>query len=197
MTFQPMPAADLAPLFTEARTHAGWCSDPVPAELLRQLYELARMGPTSMNCQPMRLVFVTTPEARERLLTAVNPTNTDKTRAAPVTAIVAFDSQFYEWMPKIWHNPAARDNFAGNTALAEATAFRNGSMQGAYLIMAARALGLDCGPMSGFNNAKLDAEFFPDGRWKSNFLCNLGRGDVAAVKPRQPRLAFEDACVVL
>ena len=197
MTHPRVAEASLGQLFTEARTHSGWNADPVPASLLQELYELARLGPTSMNCQPMRLVFLTTAEAKERLRPALNASNVDKAMAAPVTAIVSFDSQYYEWMPKVWHNPAARDNFASNPALAEATAFRNGSIQGGYLILAARALGLDCGPMSGFNNAKVDAEFFPDGRWKSNFLCNLGRGDASRLKSRQPRLAFEDACRVL
>ena len=184
-------------LFNDARTHNGWLPEPVPEALLRTLYDTLRNGPTSMNTQPLRLVFLTTPEARERLLPALSAGNLEKTRAAPVTVIVAYDTRFYDELPRVWHNPAARDMFANNAALAEATAFRNASMQGGYLILAARALGLDCGPMSGVDLAKVDAEFFPDGRWKTNFLCNLGRGDPAKLMPRLPRLPFDDACRVL
>ena len=184
-------------LFNDARTHNGWLPEPVPEALLRTLYDTLRNGPTSMNTQPLRLVFLTTPEARERLLPALSAGNLEKTRAAPVTVIVAYDTRFYDELPRVWHNPAAREMFAGNVPLAETTAFRNASMQGGYLILAARALGLDCGPMSGVDLAKVDAEFFPDGRWKTNFLCNLGRGDPAKLMPRQPRLPFDDACRVL
>ena len=194
---QPIDAAAQRQVFTDARSQNGWLAEPVPQESLRALYDLVRSAPTSMNCQPMRLVFLTTAAAKERLLPALLPGNVDKTRDAPVTVVVAYDTRFYEELPKVWHNPAARTMFADNAALAEITAFRNGSMQGGYLILAARALGLDCGPMSGFNLDKVNAEFFPDGRWKTNFLCNLGRGDPGKVMERQPRLPFEDACQVL
>ena len=184
-------------MFTGARSQNGWLPEPLPEETLRALYDVVRSGPTSMNCQPMRLVFLTTEAARDRLMPALLPGNVDKTRSAPVTVIVAYDARFYEEFPKIWHNPAAGELYAGNAALAETTAVRNGSMQGGYLILAARALGLDCGPMSGFNLDKVNAEFFPDGRWRANFLCNLGRGDSAKLMQRQPRLPFDEACQVL
>ena len=190
-------AAAFDVLFNDARTHNGWLPDPVPEAVLRTLYDTLRNGPTSMNSQPLRLVFLTTDASRQRLLPSLMSGNVEKTRTAPVTVIVAYDSRFYDELPRMFYNPAARDLFAGNAALAEATAFRNGSMQGGYLILAARALGLDCGPMSGVDLAKVNAEFFPDGRWKTNFLCNLGRGDPAKLMPRQPRLPFEEACLVL
>lgn len=186
----------LAQLFTGAHTPGGWLPDPVSEATLRELYALACMGPTSMNCQPMRLVFVTTPEGKARLLSALSAGNVDKVKQAPVTAIVAYDTQFYELMPQVWPGPGTRDMFAGNAALASITATRNGTLGGGYLIMAARALGLDCGPMSGFDNTKLDAEFFPDGRFKSNFICGLGMGDPAKLRPRNVRLSFEQACKV-
>lgn len=183
-------------LFETARSHNGWRDTPVPPETLRELHRLASIAPTAFNAQPMRLVFVTTGEGRARLLPALRPTNVDKTMSAPVVAIVAYDSRFYELIPRLYHNPAAGEMFINNSQLAGSTAFRNGTLQGAYLIMAARALGLDCGPMSGFDNAKLDAEFFPDGRFKSNFLCAIGEGDPAKLFGRLPRLGFDDACVV-
>jgi 3-hydroxypropanoate dehydrogenase len=194
------PAIDtpaLEQLFSHAHTHNGWLPQPVPEATLRELHRLASLPPTSMNCQPMRLLFLTTAAAKERLVPFLMAGNVDKTRAAPVTAIVAYDTQFYELMPQVWHGKGTREMFAGNAALAAITATRNGTLGGAYLILAARALGLDCGPMSGFDTAKVDAEFFPDGRFKSNFLCNLGVGDVAKVMPRNPRLSFEQACQVL
>lgn len=186
-----------AVLFTEARSQNGWLDKPVGESLLQELYELTRTGPTSMNCQPARFVFLTTDAAKARLLPALMPGNVEKTRTAPVVAIVAYDSRFFEEMPRIWHNPAARDMFGGNAALAASTAFRNGSLQGGYMMLAARGLGLDCGPMSGFATDKVDAEFFPDGRWKTNFLCGLGHGDSAKLMARQPRLPFEDACRII
>lgn len=196
--FPRIEGLSLQRLFTSARTHAAWWPRAVPEALLRELYALASLGPTSMNCQPMRVLWLITPQAKQRLLPALNAGNVEKTLSAPVTAIVAFDSRFHEEMPRIWHNPAAAERFAADASLAELTALRNSSLQGGYLIMAARALGLDCGPMSGFDNAKVDAEFFPDGRWRSNFLCNLGLGKGGdALKPRQPRLTFEDACQML
>lgn len=181
-------------LFRNARTANGFTDQPVSDELLRQVYELAALGPTSMNCQPARYVFVRTPEGKARLKACLSPGNVDKTLAAPVTAIVAVDSQFHEHMPQVWHGEGARELFAGNAALAQATALRNGTLGGAYLIIAARALGLDCGPMSGFDMDKLNAAFFADGRYKANFLVNLGHGDDSQLFPRNPRLAFEQAC---
>lgn len=184
-------------IFREARTHTAWLPEPVPVELLKRVYELARMGPTSANSSPARFVFLTTPEAKERLVPALAPGNVDKTRSAPVTAIIAWDSEFHEHLPRLFPQHDMRSVFLGKQALIEETAFRNSSLQGAYFILAARALGLDCGPMSGFDAKKADAEFFPDGKWKSNFLCNLGHGDKGKLFPRNPRLSFEEACLVL
>lgn len=192
-----LPDSSLQRLFLDARTVAQFTDAPVPLALLQELYALVRMAPTSTNCQPMRLVFLNSPQARARLLPALSAGNLEKTRIAPVTAIVAYDTQFFEWMPRIWHNPALRDTFANDPPLAQATAIRNASMQGGYLILAARALGLDCGPMSGFDLDKVNAEFFADGRWKANFLCNLGYGKTEGLRERAPRLAFDDACQVL
>jgi 3-hydroxypropanoate dehydrogenase len=187
--------AGLDTLFRAARTSRAWSDRPVTDVVLRALYDLMRWAPTCHNTNPARLIFVKTPEAKQRLAPALNETNRTKTMTAPVTAIVAYDLRFHEAMSKL--NPDAAKTYAGNTELAAVTAFRNGSLQGAYMILAARALGLDCGPMSGFDNAALDAEFFPDGRCKSNFLCNLGYGDPAGLRPRAPRLEFEDACKVI
>lgn len=184
-------------LFFSARTQNGWLDRPVSDEVLREIYDIAKMGPTSMNTQPMRVLFLRSQEAKQRLAPALSPTNLDKTMAAPVTAIVARDTQFYEYMPEIWHKPGARENFAGNAPLAQTTAQRNATLQGAYLIMAARALGLDCGPMSGFDAAKVNAEFFPDGRCQADFLCNIGYGDTSKLFDRQPRHPFERACRLL
>ena len=187
-------------LFRSARTQNGWQAKPVSDDQLRQLYELMKWPPTTMNSGPARILFLRSPEAKERLKPALSPGNVDKTMAAPVTAIIGYDAHFYELLPQLFpHNQNARANFAGDDkkAHAETTAFRNGSMQGGYFIIAARALGLDCGPMSGFNNAKVDAEFFAGSAIKSNFLCNLGYGEPAKVMPRSPRLAFDDACKLL
>lgn len=192
-----LPQTTLEQLFFEARSASLFSDTPVPAALLEELYALTCMGPTSNNCQPMRLVFLVTPEARARLLPALSPGNLEKTRIAPVTAIVAYDTKFFELLPRIWHNPAARDKLADNAALAQTTAFRNGTLQGGYLILAARALGLACGPMGGFDADKVNAEFFADGRWRANFLCNLGYGKREGLRERQPRLAFTEACEVL
>lgn len=183
-------------IFRNARTANGFTDQPVSDELLRQVYELAAFGPTSMNSQPARYVFVRSPEGKARLRECLLPGNVDKTLTAPVTAIVAVDTQFHEHMPQVWHGEGAREMFAGNAALAQATAQRNGTLGGAWLIIAARALGLDCGPMSGFDMARLNAAFFPDGRWQANFLVNLGYGDDAKLFPRNPRLAFEQACTL-
>ena len=184
-------------LFLNARTQNGWLDRPVSDGQLREIYDIAKMGPTSMNTQPMRVVFLRTPESKKRLVPALMAANVDKVLTAPVTAIVARDTKFYEYMPEIWHKPEAREMFAGNAPLAAATAQRNATLQGAYLMIAARAVGLDCGPMSGFDNAKVDAEFFPDGRVKTDFLCNLGYGDAAKLFGRQKRLPFETTCALL
>lgn len=184
-------------IFRKARTANGFTDQPVTDEELRQVYELAVMGPTSMNCQPARYVFLRTPEARARLLPALSPGNLEKTRRAPVTVIVATDTKFYEHMPQVWHREGAKENFEANQALAASTATRNGTLGGAYFIIAARSLGLDCGPMSGVDLGKVDAEFFPDGRYKANFLINLGHGDDSLLFARNPRLGFEQACELL
>ncbi|WP_165231676.1 malonic semialdehyde reductase [Aquisphaera insulae] len=189
--------AALDVLFREARTHGAWLPKPVPESLLREVYDLARLGPTSANASPARFVFVTTPEAKERLIPALMPGNVDKTKAAPVTVIVAQDMEFYEQLPKLFPFVDAKSWFVGNDAMIAHTAAQSSTLQGAYLMLAARALGLDCGPMAGFDGAKVNAEFFPDGKWKVNFLCNLGYGDHTKLPPRAPRLTFEEACRVL
>jgi 3-hydroxypropanoate dehydrogenase len=184
-------------LFYEARTHSTWLSEPVPVELLRKAYELARLGPTSGNGSPARFVFLTTPDAKALLKPVLAPGNVDKTMAAPVTVIVAWDTEFHEHLPKLFPQFDMRSYFVGNHALINETAFRNSSLQAAYFILAARALGLDCGPMSGFDADKLNAAFFPGGKWKVNLLCNLGYGDSSKLHPRNPRLNFEEASVIL
>lgn len=184
-------------LFREARTHSAWLPRTVPGELLRAAYELARLAPTSANSSPARFVFLTTPEAKERLVPALMPGNVDKTRSAPVTVVVAQDMEFYEQLPRLFPFVDARSWFAGNPGMIADTAARNSSLQGAYFLLAARALGLDCGPMSGFDAEKVNAEFFPDGKWRANFLINLGYGDPARLYPRAPRLEFDEACRVL
>ena len=184
-------------VFRQARTHISWLDKPVSDHELRALYDLMKWGPTSANCSPARILFLRTRESKERLRPALSPNNVDKTMAAPATAIIAYDLEFYEHLPRLFpNNPAARSWFADSPELARTTAFRNGTLQGGYFILAARALGLDCGPMSGFDNAKVDAEFFPS-NIKSNFLCNLGYGDHSKLFPRNPRLAFEEACQLL
>jgi 3-hydroxypropanoate dehydrogenase len=188
---------DTTVLFEDARTHTAWQERPVTDDLLRLVYDLAKLGPTSSNCCPMRVVFVKTAEAKARLKPCLNEGNVDKTMKAPATAIVAYDTLFYDLLPRLFPQRDFRSLFAANEELARVTAFRNGSIQGGYFIIAARALGLDCGPMSGFDNAKVDAEFFPDGRWKSNFLCNLGYGDASRLHPRNPRPSFEEACQIV
>lgn len=187
----------LEQLFRQARTHSAWRPDPVPVELLREIYELARLGPTSANGSPARFVFLTTAEAKARLLPALMEGNVEKTRSAPVTVIVAWDTEFYNHLPRLFPHLDLRGIFVGNPALVDETGLRNSSLQAAYFILAARALGLDCGPMSGFDPAKVNAEFFPDGKWKVNLLCNLGYGDPSKLFPRSPRLEFEEACRVL
>jgi len=191
----PRPAIDQ--LFLKARTHKAWLPGEIPEETIRELYEVTRWGPTSSNTCPARIVFLRSAASKERLLPSLSPGNREKSRSAPVVALIAYDTQFYEKLPKLAPHADTRSWFAGKPDLIEETAFRNGSLQGGYFILAARALGLDCGPMSGFDAAKLEAEFFPDGRWKINFVCNLGHGDPSKLFPRAPRLDFEEACRVL
>ena len=186
-------------LLRTARSQNGWLDRPVSDAQLHAIYELTKWGPTSANTSPMRIVWVRTPAGKEKLRPALSSGNTEKTMTAPVVAIVAYDTQFFELLPKLFpHKPEAITWFKGpgTEAVAATTAFRNGTLQGAYLLMAVRALGLDCGPMSGFDNAKVDAAFFPDGRFKSNFLCGIGYGDPSKVFPRNPRLSFEEACTL-
>ena len=192
----PLDEEALDLLFMTARTHNGWQDRPVPEALLRRAVEIAKMGPTSANCSPMRLVFVRSKEGKERLKPALSEGNLAKTMAAPVTAIVAYDLEFYEHLPRLFpHAPDARSWFAGKEAVIAETAFRNGTLQGAYLIIALRALGLDCGPMSGFDTALVDAAFFAGTALRANFLMNIGYGDPAKLFARSPRFDFaEIAC---
>lgn len=184
-------------IFRNARTHNGWLPKPVTDDQLHAIYDLMKWGPTSANTQPVRIVFVRTKEGKEKLRPALSAGNTEKTMTAPVTAIVAYDTEFYEHLPRTFpHDQTAITWFKGTPAAAP-TAFRNGTLQGAYMIIAARALGLDCGAMSGFNNAIVDEAFFPDGRLKTNFLCNIGYGDPAKLFGRSPRLTFEEACTLV
>lgn len=189
--------AGLDLLFRQARTYRAWRDEPVSEVLIQAVYDLAKMGPTSANCSPMRVVFVTSAAAKERLRPALDKGNVEKTMTAPATAIIGYDLAFYEKLPFLAPHGDMRAMFAGKPALIEETAKRNSSLQGAYLMLAARALGLDCGPMSGFDRKKVDAEFFPHGEIRSNFLCNIGYGDKGALHPRQPRLAFDDACDIV
>ncbi|MDE1898809.1 MAG: malonic semialdehyde reductase [Xanthomonadaceae bacterium] len=193
----PLNDAALDQLFRNARTHNAWLPREVSDAQLRQIYDLAKMAPTSANCSPARIVFVKTAAAKERLAPALSDGNRAKTLAAPVTAIVGTDAAFYEHLPKLFPHADARSWFAGNKALAEITAFRNGTLQGAYLILAARSLGLDCGPMSGFDNARVDAAFFSGTTVQSNFLINIGYGDASRdLFPRSPRFTFDEACSI-
>ena len=208
----PISEACLDRLFRDARTHSAWLDQPVPDDVLRFVYDLMKWCPTSANGNPGRFVFVRSGTAKERLRPALAPGNVDKTMQAPVTVIVAYDLLFYEKLPRLFpHAPAMRELFAKNPQLVESTAIRNSSLQGGYLILAARAAGLDCGPMSGFDHAKVDEaffgtgkdcegcdeEFFPEGHVRSNFLCNLGYGDPSRLAPRNPRPAFDEACILL
>ncbi|HLY57548.1 MAG TPA: malonic semialdehyde reductase [Stellaceae bacterium] len=185
-------AAALDQLFHEARTHNGFLDREVPEQLLRDAIDIAKMGPTSANSSPMRVVFVRSPEGKERLRPALAPGNLAKTMAAPVTAIVANDYEFYEHLPKLFPHADARSWFHGNEQLIADTAFRNGTLQGAYLILALRAVGLDAGPMSGFDNSRVDAEFFKGTQIRSNFLVNIGYGDETKLFPRSPRFTFDE-----
>jgi len=189
---RPLGAAPLAQLFTEARTHNAFLAAPVPEELLREAVELAKMGPTSANQQPLRVLFLRSEEAKERLKPALSPGNVDKTMAAPVTAILGYDVEFYDKLPRLFPHADARSWFAGKPEFAARSAFQNGTLQVAYFILALRALGLDAGPMTGFDPAKVEAEFFPDGKTKANVIINIGYGDDAKLFPRSPRLSFEE-----
>ena len=189
--------AALETLFRAARTHYAWTDQPVSDDELRRIHGLLRMGPTSANCSPARFLFIRTLESKERLRPALSAGNVDKVMSAPVVAVVAHDPAFYESLPKLFPHADARAWFAGNPALSDATAFRNGTLQGAYLILAARAVGLDAGPMSGFDNAMVDAEFLHPLGWRSNFLVNLGHGDPSGLHPRSPRFEFDEACRLL
>src|SRR5260370_2856565 len=184
-------------LFRQSRTDSAWRPERVPTDKLLGPYELARLGPTRANSSPARVLFLESEEAKARFLPALAPLNVEKTKAAPVTVIVAWDTEFYDKLPQLFPHAEIRSYFVGNKPLIDETAFRNGSLQGGYFILAARAVGLDCGPMSGFDKAKVNAEFFPDGKWEVNFLCNLGYSDRSKLLPRNPRLEFDEACRVL
>ena len=195
-TTRPVSDKALDVLLRKARSYSDFKPEPVSDALLRALYELVKWGPTTANSQPQRILFLRSQEAKQRLRPALSPVNVDKTMAAPVVALLAYDMRFFEHMPRLYHNPEARNWYEGKPNL-ETTALRNATLQGGYLILAARALGLDCGPMSGFDNAKVDAEFFPDGRLKSNFLCCLGYGDASRLPPRNYRFAFDEVCKII
>ncbi len=181
-------------LFDNARTQNGFTADPVSDAQLRQLYDLMKWAPTSANSSPARIIFVRTAAAREKLVACVSPGNVEKTKSAPVTAIIGTDHAFYEKLPQLFPHADAKSWFVGNKEFADTTAFRNSSIQGGYFILAARALGLGCGPMSGFDHGKIDAAFWSGTTIKTNFICSIGHGDPAKVFPRSPRLTFEEAC---
>jgi 3-hydroxypropanoate dehydrogenase len=184
-------------IFNTARTQNSWHPQAVAEELLRRVYDLTKMGPTSANCSPARFIFVVTKEGKEKLKPCLGAGNLEKTMAAPVTAIIGYDTKFYDLLPELFPHADARSWFAGNDAVAQETAFRNSTLQGAYLMIAARSLGLDAGPMSGFDQAAVNAAFWPEGQVKSNFLCNIGYGDDKQVFARSPRLPFERACQII
>lgn len=184
-------------LFRHARTHNGWLDKPVSDEQLQQIYDLMKWGPTSANCSPARIVFVKRAAEKEKLLTCMSQGNLEKTRSAPVTAIIGMDTEFYEKLDYLFPHTNARSWFAGKQAVIDTTVMRNSSLQGGYFIMAARAIGLDCAPMSGFDAAKMNAAFFADTSIKVNFVCSLGYGDVEKLHPRGPRLLFEEACKII
>ena len=189
-----LTAESLDILFRKAHTHRAWLPKPVSDDLLRELYDLMKWGPTSANCCPVRILFLRTPEAKQRLKPTLSPGNVDPAMKAPVTAVIAHDLKFYYQLPRLFpHNPAIRDLFANSPELGAATAFRNGSLQGGYFILAARSVGLDCGPMSGFDNAAVDRAFFAGTRIQSNFICSIGYGKPDSPFPRNPRLSFEEA----
>jgi len=189
--------AALDQIFRQARTYRAWHDEEVSDVLLEAIYDLAKMGPTSANCSPLRVAFLRSKAAKEKLRPALDAGNVDKTMAAPVTAIIAYDLAFYEKFPTLAPHRDGQKMYAGKEALVQETVMRNGSLQGAYFIIAARALGLDCGPMSGFDRNRVDEIFFAGTTWRANFLCNLGHGDPAALKPRAARLEFDEACQLL
>lgn len=191
-----LPAPSLEQLFLNARTQNTWLARDVPDAMLQELADVLKMGPTSVNCSPARIVFVKSKAAKERLIPHLSEGNRAKTQQAPVCAIIGYDTEFYEKLPKLFPHADARPWFVGKPAHIEATAFRNSSLQGAYLILAARALGLDTGPMSGFDAAGVEKEFFPDGKIKVNFICNLGYGDATGVFARSPRFDFDEFCQI-
>jgi len=196
-TRPPLEDDALDVLFRTARTHNGWQPVPVGEGQLRAIYDLAKWGATSANCSPARFVFVVSEAAKEKLKPALLAGNVEKTMAAPATVIIGYDLAFHEHLPKLFPHDDARSWFAGNDELIRITSFRNGTLQGAYLMLAARALGLDCGPMSGFDNAKVDAAFFAGTQIRSNFLCNLGVGDPSKLFARSPRFTFDEACRIV
>ena len=183
-------------LFDNARTHNGFKADAIPEATLRQLYDLLKWGPTSANCSPARFIFVTSPEAKAKLLDGMSAGNQEKTQAAPVSVIIGMDMEFFEKLPQLFPHADAKSWFVGKQPMIDATAFRNSSLQGGYLILAARSLGLDCGPMSGFDAAKIDAAFWSGTSVKTNFICNLGHGDASKLFSRSPRLCFDEACSI-
>jgi nitroreductase len=187
----------LETLFTEARTHNGWTDQPVTDDELRRIFDIAKWGPTSANCSPARIVFVRSAAEKEKLLSCVSAGNQEKTKTAPVTAIIGMDMEFHEKLPQLFPHADARSWFAGNQAMIDATAFRNSSLQGAYFMIAARAIGLDCGPMSGFDAEKVNAAFFAGTSVKVNFICNLGHGDASKLFGRSPRFDFDEACKIV
>ena len=194
---KPISPEAIKQLFTEARSYNAWQPKPVTESTFHEIYELAKWGPTSANASPMRIVFVTTEEGKAKLIPTLMGGNVEQVKAAPVTAIIAHDEKFYDHLGKLFPAADLRGMFAGNAALAESTAFRNSSLQGAYFILACRALGLDTRPMSGFDNAKLDEAFFKGTAWKSNFICTMGYGDDSKLYPRGPRLDFKDVCKIV
>ncbi len=194
---EKLPDASLDQLFRDARTYNAWQDRDVPDSLLHELIDLVKLGPTSANCSPARFLFVKSRAAKEKLKPHLSEGNREKTMKAPVCAIIGYDLDFYEHLPYLFPHTNAKSWFEGKPKKIEQTAFRNGSLQGAYLIMAARALGLDCGPMSGFDNEAVDKEFFADTNVKSNFLCNLGFGDGADLKPRAPRFRFDQIALIV
>lgn len=193
----PFDNAALDQLFRTARSQNAWQDKPVADRLLHELHDLMKWGPTSANCWPLRVVYVKSPAAKARLIPLLMEGNRAKVQAAPVTAILGMDLAFYDQLPKLFPHTDARSWFVGNQALIEATAFRNSSLQGAYFMLAARALGLDCGPMSGFDADKLNAEFFAGTTVKANFICSLGYGDPSGIFPRSPRPEFADVCTIV
>jgi 3-hydroxypropanoate dehydrogenase len=195
---KPLSEEALDQLFRRARSHNGWIDKPIDDDLLMKIYDLMKMGPTSVNSSPARLFFLRSERAKQRLLSSISPGNVDKVMTAPVVTLIAYDTNFHEHLPQLFpHNPGVGSVFSNNSELRESTAFRNSSLQGAYFMLAARSLGLDCGPISGFDASLINREFFANEKLKVNFLCNLGFGDYSKIFPRGPRLNFEQACSLL